>query len=939
MGLHDWIAEEVLLINEAVTVPTKSSLTGAVCPDCKLHRGHRANCPRAQAEESKDYSIEAYREFVKAKILLSDEFGFEIDPADIHESLMPHQRIGTQWGVRGGCRALFESFGLGKTRQQIEILRLILKRFGGRALIVAPLGVRQEFANEALALGVPLTFIKSNAEIGEDGIYVTNYESVREGKITPSKFIAASLDECDVLAGFGGVKTFREFMREFDAVKYRFVATATPDPNEYIELLAFAAFLGVMDVSAAKTRFFKRDSTKADKLTLHPHKEREFWMWVSTWALFLQTPSDFGDEFSDEGYVLPELDVRYHELEVDHSTALPNRDGQGQLYREASAGLSQAAREKRDTLDLRMAEMKRILDEEPDEHFILWHDLEDERRAIKKLVPDAVDVFGMQRASKKGTEQLENALIDFAQGRIQYLAAKPKMFSAGCNFQKHCARAIFCGIGYSFRQFIQAIHRIHRFGQTRTVVIHLIYAESEKSVLRTLMDKWERYKLQCQKMSQIIREYGMAREALKLALTRSLGVPRAEQRGAHHLMVNNDCVEELHAMEADSVDLVCSSPPFSHQYEYSPNWCDFGHSDNNEHFWRQMDFMIPQLFRVLRPGRIAVMHVKDRVIPTGISGLGFQTIYPFHLDCITHFVKHGFGFTGMKTIVTDVVRENNQTYRLGWTEQCKDGTKMGYGLPEYLLFFRKPQSDIQNSYGDVPVEKAKPVCVSDSGELVPFDRDLPIAPGTGYSRSRWQIDAHGFMRSNGNRPLRPEDLGGLRHEQIFKLFRNHSLHSIYDFEEHVRLGEELEAKGILPVTFMLLQPQSWHPDVLTNITRMRTLNSTQAAKGKEQHLCALQFDVANRVIAQLSMPGETVLDCFAGIGTVPYCAVNLGRRGVGIELSPSYYVDAAMYCKAAEEKVGAPTLFELLEQESELEAPAEDFSTTDPQGRDGEEKD
>jgi len=891
-------------------------LTGAICPECKLHRGHRANCSKGRINESSDRSLEAYREFLKRKVLLSDEYGFEVADSEIHASLKPHQRIAVQWAVRGGRRALFESFGLGKTRQQLEILRLIVQRVGGRGLIVAPLGIRQEFQAEAAELGTDLKFIKSDAEISGDGLYATNYESVREGKLTASRFVAASLDEAAILSGFGGVKTFREFMRQFDAVKYRFVATATPDPNEYIELLAYAAFLGVMEVSQAKTRFFKRDSTKADHLTLHPHKEREFWLWVASWALFLDKPSDFGPEFSDEGYSLPPLDIQLHELPVDHAAALPDREGQGRLYRESAQGLSEAAREKRETLDARIAEMKRIVDLEPEEHFILWHDLEDERRSIKKLLPQAADVFGMQRTSKGGSEKLEQSLMDFAQGKVQYLAAKPSMFGAGCNFQKHCARAIFCGINYSFRHFIQAVHRIYRFLQNRTVTIHLIYAESEKSVLLALLEKWERYKQQCAKMREIIAEFGLAREALKSAMTRSLGITRIERGSEHYLMVNNDCVEELHRMESGSIDLVVTSPPFSHMYEYSPNYADFGHSDSNEHFWEQMDFMIPQLLRVLRPGRTAAIHVKDRVVPAGISGLGFQTIYPFHADCIAHFVKAGFGFIGMKTIVTDVVRENNQTYRLGWSEQCKDGTKMGYGLPEYLLFFRKPPTDTSNGYGDKPVVKSKPLCVSEAGEIVSFDRDLPIQPGSGYSRSRWQIDAHGFMRSSGNRPLRPEDLNGLTHEQIFKLFRKYSSEEIYDFEQHVRLGEELEQKGTLPVTFMLLQPQSWHPDVWTDVTRMRTLNSSQASKGREMHLCAMQFDVCDRVIAQLSMPGEVVLDPFAGIGTVPSRAVMQGRFGLGIELAPGYFADAVSYCRAAEEKRAAPTLFDLTELDS-----------------------
>jgi DNA modification methylase len=894
-------------------------MTGAICPHCQLHRGHRANCPTVRTDEQ-DLSLAAYRQFLKEKIVLSEDFGFEIEPDEIHPWFKPHQRVAIQWGVRGGRRALFESFGLGKSGQQLEIVRLILKRVGGRGLIVAPLGVRQEFARDAETLGIDLKFIRTVEEARGSGTYITNYETVRDGKLNPAHFNVASLDEAAILAGFGAVKTFREFMRLFESVKYRFVATATPDPNEYVELLAFAAFLGIMEVSQAKTRWFKRDSTKADKLTLHPHKEREFWMWVASWALFLNKPSDFGAEFSDEGYALPPLEVVFHEVAVDHAGAQPERDGQQRMYRDATHGVTDAAREKRDTLPARISEMRKILDAQPSDHFLLWHDLEAERHAIKAAVPTAIDVFGLQRASKEGTEKLETAIIDFADGRIQYLAAKPSMFGVGANLQRHCYNAVFCGIGYSFRSFIQALHRVYRFLQTRKVAIHIIYAESEKLVLENLLDKWERHKRQLEKMSEIIREYGLSRAAMDKALSRSLGTERYERTGSSFRMVNNDCVEELHAEASlaaeNSVDLILTSPPFSHMYEYSPSYSDFGHTDGNEHFFRQMDFLTPQLLRVLKPGRIAAVHVKDRIVPGGLTGLGFQTVYPFHADCIRHFQKHGFALIGMKTIVTDVVRENNQTYRLGWTEQCKDGSKMGVGMPEYLLLFRKPPSDPANAYADEPVLKEKPLSVSVNGKSVPFDRSLPIQPGTGYSRSRWQIDAHGFSRSSGDRLLRPEDLEGLTHEQIFKLFRKHSYSQVYDFEQHVRIGEELEAKGILPVTFMLLQPQSWHPDVWTDITRMRTLNSSQAAKGKEMHLCAMQLDLVNRVIAQMSMPGETVLDPFAGIGTVPQCAIALGRKAFGIELSSSYWLDAVGYCRAAEEKISTPTLFDLLEQEA-----------------------
>ncbi|MDG9930343.1 MULTISPECIES: DNA methyltransferase [unclassified Pseudomonas] len=337
-------------------------------------------------------------------------------------------------------------------------------------------------------------------------------------------------------------------------------------------------------------------------------------------------------------------------------------------------------------------------------------------------------------------------------------------------------------------------------------------------------------------------------------------------------------------MESDSVHLVLTSIPFGNQYEYSPSYNDFGHTDNAEHFWQQMDYLIPELYRVLQPGRVAAIHVKDRITPSGISGMGFQVVEPFSDQCIAAFRKHGFGFLARKTIVTDVVRENAQTYRLGWAEQCKDGSRQGAGMPEYLLVFRKPPTDRANGYADVPVVKSKEV----------------------YTRARWQFDAHGFTRSNGNRPLMPQDLDGLDQAAIFQRFKAHSLENVYDFRHDVMIAERVDKSGWLPSSFMLLQPQSWHPDVWTDITRMLTLNSTQAAKGREQHICPLQFDIVDRAIEQYTMPGEVVYDPFGGIGATPYRAIKHGRYGRACELSPPYFLDMAAYCAAQSRDMAMP---------------------------------
>jgi hypothetical protein len=846
--------------------------------------------------------MKTYEDFLKSKVRLAQSVGFQVNDSDVNPVLKPHNKLMVKWLVEGGRKACFASFGLHKTVTQLETVRLTLKHTGGRGLIIAPLGVIQEFKRDAVKLlgwAQAPTFIRRTEEAGPTGIYLTNYESVRDGKLDPRTFNVASLDEASILRGFGGSKTFREFMRLFtgdegpkgdrrgtECVPYRFVATATPAPNEYIELLAYADFLGVMDISQAKTRFFKRDSTKADQLTLHPHKEEEFWLWVASWALFVTKPSDLtGNPADDLGYEMPPLDIRWHELPSDHSNAGKEKNGQGKLFRDASLGIQDASREKRDSLNTRIAKMMELRAENPAAHRIIWHDLEAERIAIENAIPDVVSIYGSQ-----DLEEREKCILDFSDGLFRELAAKPVIAGSGCNFQRHCSWAIYLGIGFKFNDFIQSIHRLLRFLQQNQVRIDLIYTEAERGVRKLLERRWAQHNKMIQKMLDIVKKYGLSHVAMAQHLTRKMGVERVEVRGNRFLVVNNDNVPETKRMGTNTVGHILTSIPFSTQYEYSPNYADFGHSQNNEEFFQQMDYLTPELYRCLMPGRLAVIHVKDRIIPGGLNGMGFQTVYPFHIDCINHYTKHGFAFIGMKTIVTDVVRENAQTYRLGWSEQCKDGSKMGVGMPEYLLLFRKPPTDNSNAYADIPVVKSK----------------------KRYSRARWQMDAHGFTRSAGDRLLDPQEVAQLDHDVIFKLFREYSLNEVWDFEQVVQIAENLELAGKLPSSFMLLQPQSWTEEVWTDVTRMLTLNGSQWSKGKEMHICPMQFDIADRCIIQFSNPGDIVLDPFGGLMTVPFRAIKLKRFGIGFELNPAYFLDGAAYCKAAEEQAAIPTLFDTL---------------------------
>ena len=829
-----------------------------------------------------------YEEFLKTKIDIAKDSGFEVAKDEINKALKPHQRDAVIWALRGGKRALFESFGLGKTVQELEFCHQVIKKIGGKALIVCPLGVKQEFTHDAIELlgYVAPEYVRNMEEVRncKTHIMITNYERVRDGDIEPTYFSATSLDEASVLRSFGS-KTYQTFLDKFKGVPYKLVATATPSPNRYKELIHYAGYLEIMDTGQALTRFFQRDSTKANNLTLYPNMEDEFWMWISSWALFITKPSDIDSSYSDDRYVLPPLDVKWHELPIEYGNAI-DKDGQMKLFNEASAGLKEAAQVKRESIDKRVAKMKEIVDGSSDDNFILWHDLEAERHAIKKAMPETVDIYGSQ-----DYELRERRVIDFSEGRIRLFATKKELSGSGCNFQKHCHREIFLGIDYEFNDFIQAIHRCYRFLQEKPVRVDIIYMENERAIKDVLLKKWKNHNHMVEKMIEIVKKYGLSSAGKRYDLQRKMGVETVKVKSERYIAVNDDCVEETRRMETDSIDLIHTSIPFGNHYEYSANYNDFGHNQNTERFFEQMDFLTPELLRVLKPGRVAAIHVKDRVLFGNTTGTGMPTIEPFHALCISHYMKHGFQYFGMITVVTDVVRENNQTYRLGWTEQCKDGSKMGVGCPEYILLFRKLPTDKSTAYADTPVKKTKEE----------------------YIRAQWQIDAHAYWRSSGNRLISKEEFENISVDNLQKVYREYSRENVYDYKEHVELAKKLDEKGKLPAIFMVVAPGSWNQlEVWDDINRMKTLNINQSRRRKQMHVCPLQIDIVERIVNRYSNPGELVYDPFGGIGTVPMVAVQKGRKGYMCELNSDYFRDAVGYLQSVENEITAPTLFDFI---------------------------
>ena len=853
---------------------------------------------------------DAYYDWIaKNKIDIKTLSGLVVDRSELHPRLFEYQKDAVLWALRIGHGLLAERFGLGKTTQQIEILRQVHRLTGGAQLVICPLGVRQQFTMEdGPAMGVEFTYVRTDAEADaallKSPFLITNYERVRDGGIT-SEWIAANvtgvcMDEAAILGNLG-TKTQDQFRIIFDGIQYKWAATATPAPNDYRQLIYFGDFFDELDAGQALTRWFGRNPDKAGDLQLLPHMEREFWMWVSSWALFIEKPSDLSSDYSDDGFEMPELRIVWHRLTSDHTKIWDVTDNTGQhfLLKDTTAGVTQAAREKRDSMDIRLEETQAIINAEPGKHWIIWHHLEDERKKISKMVKGVSVVYGSQ-----DLEERENVILDFSHGKLPILATKPELSGSGCNFQYYCADAIYVGLNFKFRDFIQSVHRIHRYGQNKPVTIHIIHTDAEDAVRDALTRKWKQHDELMERMRAIVMEHGLIRESLVSGLRRSIGVARQEKRGTSWHVVNNDTVLECYMLPDNSIDFIDTSIPFGNHYEYSANRNDFGFNPTDAVFWQQMDFVIPEWFRSLKPGRMAAIHVKDRLLYGHQTPHGMMEVDYFSDDCNRAFRKHGFVSYGRITIPTDVVRENNSTNRLGWTENSKDSTKMGVGMPEYVLLFRKPQTDKSRSYADEPVRKDKAT----------------------YTRGRWQTDAHQLWRTNGkalpgaamNAPetLTQEDVDGMDGAQLYRWWRNRMRSGApYDHEEHVRLCEMVGSR--LPSKFMLfptIVPADGDEYVWTDILFMRTLNMQNARRRLAKHVCPFPLDIPRRLIVRYTNPGDVVLDPFNGLGTVPYVALQEGRQCIGIELNPDYYHISVNYLTEQETiMTSSHTLFDMAE--------------------------
>lgn len=560
------------------------------------------------------------------------------------------------------------------------------------------------------------------------------------------------------------------------------------------------------------------------------------------------------------------------------------------MFKDLTKSLPDTSREKNESINLRVEKAYQIVKETaPYSNWILWHHIDKERDAIEKRFKgdDHIDLRTVT-GSQKNTEK-EKLLIDFKHSMYQILSTKPKIAGSGCNFQKECNNMIFVGIDYKFNDFIQAIHRLYRFKQDKEVNVWAIFTNNEREVLKTLKDKWRKHIELQTEMINLVREYGLNIDKITADMKRQIFKNKRSSTIGNATVFNDDTIHVHEEMADNSTDMILTSIPFGDHYEYSDNYNDFGHNNGNDEFFKQMDYLTPHLLRTLKPGKIAAIHVKDRIRYSYQNGTSFTTIDDFSGKTVAHFVKHGFYLVGKITVTTDVVRENNQTYRLGWSEQCKDATKMGVGLPEYVLLFRKRPSEMNNAYADEP-------CVKTKEE---------------YSVDNWQLDAHAYWKSSGNRFMSFQELSTAEMKTVFNKWREFDKTNIYNFQEHLKICNDLDKAGKLSRLFMTIPPTSPSDMVWTDVNRMLTLNANQANRKKEKHICPLQLDIIERLINRFTMKGDTIDDPFGGLFSTAYKALEMERKAISAELNPNYYDDGLFYLKSIEYKISVPTLFDI----------------------------
>jgi len=613
-----------------------------------------------------------YQEFLNRKLIEHAATGFT--PDHVADFLFDYQKDIVRFCLERGQSAVFLDCGLGKTAIQLEWARQICEHTGGRVLIVAPLCVAEQTHREAVKFGIDgVKVCRSQADVSTP-ITIANYEMLEH--FNADEFVGVVLDESSILKSFSG-KTKTTLCNIFRNMKYKLAATATPSPNDLMELLNQSDFLGIMPANEALSRWFINDTMNFGTYRVKGHAESDFWRWVCTWAVFADTPADLGYS-SDESarFVLPALNVHTHFIETNETGT------DGELFKDNTINASSLYRHLRETLPERATYAKLIVDNTCDtEQFIIWVNTNQEADYAKMMFPLAVEVRGSDSVDFK-----KQAALDFIDGKIRILISKPSIFGFGMNLQ-NCRNAIFLGLNFSYESYYQALKRIHRFGQTRDVNIHIVLSSSEYEIYKIVREKQMMNDDAKRKIFEYTKQYTMLNEnrrSLKMDYT------RREYKTDNITLINGDSIEEIKGIESNSVGFSIFSPPFANLYIYSDSYRDMGNCKDDEDFFNHFKFLVQEIHRVTEPGRLCTVHCKNLVDYKNSSGR--SGIRDFRGAIIRLFEDCNFKYHSEVTIWKDPVIEMQRTKCQGLLHKqvsVTDASLSRQGLPDYLVIFRK----------------------------------------------------------------------------------------------------------------------------------------------------------------------------------------------------------------------------------------------------------
>ena len=597
-----------------------------------------------------------YNEFLKSKQKQHIQSGF--DAENLNSNLFPFQEFIVKRALKAGKYAIFADCGLGKTLMQLEWANQVSRHTNKPVLILAPLAVAGQTIQESIKFGLHCERLKSDC-FGF-GVYITNYEQL--DNIDCSQFSGVVLDESSILKNFTGVYK-NKIIDSFYLTPYKLACTATPAPNDLNEIGNHSEFLDVMDANDMRMRWFLRDEGMND-YRLKRHAESEFYGWISNWASVLRTPEDIG--FKSDGYILPELN--YFERVVK-----TGKKENGKLFNDTSVNATDFNKELRLTLIPRIEQVAEIVNNS-NEQFIIWVNQDIEEDKILELISDANGVRGSENPKDK-----EAKLLGFANNEFRVLVTKKKIAQFGLNYQ-NCHNQIFAALDFSFEGLYQSIRRSYRFGQKNKVNIYLITTDTMTNVIETINRKLQQFNYM---MEQITSNVNSKAFGLKFDYEK-----RETVTESYHLM-NGDSCELIKEIPDNSVHLSVFSPPFSTLFTYSDSIRDMGNCVSDEEFFEQQKYLLKELYRIMKQGRLVCVHTKDLARYKNSSG--YSGMYDFTGDYHRAMEDAGFKYHSKITIWIDPVLEmqRTKTQRLLYKQVTSDSTYTGIGMPEYITIFRK----------------------------------------------------------------------------------------------------------------------------------------------------------------------------------------------------------------------------------------------------------